>query len=164
MNIERSNHVEVKIHPFIGCCFVDRFAGLCFTQRSCNTRPQFGRHHGHADQRRRIHTNRRGSHLIAGSQTPTATFTPLPPTNTPTPTLSPTPIFTFTPLTPQISVSVATNCRAGPGKAYDRVGALLVGEFAQVVGRNPTGNYWYIRNPDSSTGFCWVWGEYATLS
>lgn len=102
--------------------------------------------------------------LIAGSQTPTTTFTPLPPTDTPTATLSPTPFFTSTPLKPQISVSVATNCRVGPGMAYDRVGALLVGEFAEVVGRNPTGNYWYIRNPDSSTGFCWLWGEYATVS
>jgi len=102
--------------------------------------------------------------LIAGSQTPTNTFTPLPPTDTPTATLSPTPVFTSTPLMPQISVSVATNCRVGPGKAYDRVGALLVGQFAEVVGRNPTGNYWFIRNPSSSTGFCWVWGEYATLS
>jgi hypothetical protein len=43
------------------------------------------------------------------------------------------------------------------------VGALLVGEVAEVVGRNAAGTYWYIRNPDSSTGFCWLWGEYATL-
>jgi len=95
------------------------------------------------------------------SATPTFTFTP---TNTPTQTLSPTPLFTLTPLIPQISVSIATNCRMGPGKVYDRVGALLVGEVAEVVGHDLAGNYWYIRNPDSSTGFCWVWGEYATLS
>ena len=95
------------------------------------------------------------------SATPTFTFTP---TSTPTQTLSPTPLFTLTSLIPQISVSVATNCRVGPGKVYDRVGALLVGEVAEVVGHNLAGNYWYIRNPDSSTGFCWVWGEYATLS
>jgi hypothetical protein len=44
------------------------------------------------------------------------------------------------------------------------VGALLIGEIAEVVGRNPTGNYWYIRNPDQSNGFCWLWGEYATLT
>jgi len=96
-----------------------------------------------------------------GSGSPTATFTQ---TLTPTATLSPTPIFTSTPSTPQITVSVATNCRVGPGKAYDRVGALLVGEFAEVSGMNPTGDYWYIRNPDSDNGFCWLWGQYATLS
>ena len=102
--------------------------------------------------------------VIADSQTPTSTVTPLPPTDTPSPTLSPTPIFTLTPPFPQISVSVATNCREGPGKVYDRVGALLVGQVVQIYGRNSAGTYWYIRNPNSSTGFCWVWGEYATLS
>jgi hypothetical protein len=84
------------------------------------------------------------------------------PTFTPTVTLSPTPIFTSTPAIPQIVVTVATNCRVGPGKIYDRIGALLVGEVAEVYGMNPTGEYWYIRNPDAD-GYCWVWGEYATL-
>jgi hypothetical protein len=59
---------------------------------------------------------------------------------------------------------VATNCRTGPGKIYDRVGALLVGEVAEVIGRNANGNYWYIRNPRQSNGFCWLWGEYATVT
>jgi len=101
---------------------------------------------------------------ISNSETPSPTFTPLPPTDTPTPTVSPLPLFTSTPLTPQISVSVATNCRIGPGKIYDRVGALLVGDVAQIYGRNSDGTYWYIRNPNSATGFCWLWGEYATVS
>jgi len=98
---------------------------------------------------------------ITGLGSPTPTLTP---TFTPSPTLSPTPLFTSTPLVPQITVSVATNCRTGPGKAYDRVGALLVGEMAQVFGQDPTGRYWYIRNPDSGAEFCWLWGEYATLT
>jgi len=102
--------------------------------------------------------------LITNSETPTLTYTPLPPTDTPTPSLSPTPLFTSTPLTPQITVSVPTNCRAGPGKIYDRMGALLVGDVAQVYGRNSAGTYWYIRIPNSATVFCWLWGEYATLS
>jgi hypothetical protein len=95
--------------------------------------------------------------------TPTATLTPIfiP---TPTGTLTPSPIFTFTPAVPQISVSVATNCRTGPGKVYDRVGTLLVGQVAEVVGRDYTGNYWFIRNPNQSGGFCWLWGEYATVT
>jgi len=98
---------------------------------------------------------------IVNSQVPT--LTPLP-TLSPTVTLTPTPVFTVTPLIPQISVSVNTNCRVGPGKVYDRVGALLVGEVSEVVGRDPTGNYWYIYNPDQNNGFCWLWGEYATLT
>jgi hypothetical protein len=43
-------------------------------------------------------------------------------------------------------------------------GALLVGETAQVYGRDPTGRYWYIRNPESGSEYCWVWGEYATIT
>lgn len=95
--------------------------------------------------------------------TPLPTFT-LTPSPSPTITLTPTPIFTATPSVPVISVSVPTNCRVGPGKAYDRVGALLVGEFTQVYGRNLTGNYWYVANPDVAGGSCWLWGEYATLA
>jgi hypothetical protein len=101
---------------------------------------------------------------IASSPTATLTLTPEPPTLTPTTTLSATPLLPLTPGVPMISVSLATNCRAGPGKVYDPKGSLLVGEMAEVVGRDPTGNYWYIRNPDQANGFCWVWGEYATIS
>lgn len=90
---------------------------------------------------------------------PTPTLEP----PTPTASLSPTPEFTPTPTVPLITVSVATNCRVGPGRIYDRVGALLVGEVAEVIGRDAAGNYWYIRNPDRPDGFCWLWGEYATL-
>ena len=84
------------------------------------------------------------------------------PTFTPTVVLSQTPIFTATPAIPLITVSVDTNCRFGPGKVYDFTGALLVGEVAEVYGMDPTGNYWYIRNPDGD-GYCWVWGEYASV-
>jgi len=100
--------------------------------------------------------------LPAASETPTSTSTPEPPTLTPTQTFTATLSVTFTPLVPQISVSVPTNCRKGPGKIYDLEGALLVGEIAQVYGRDPTGKYWYIPNPDAKGQFCWVWGEYAT--
>jgi hypothetical protein len=104
------------------------------------------------------------SPTLESTPTATATFTPEPPTATATPTETPTPTFTPTPLVPLISVSVNTNCRNGPGKVYNMQGALLVGEVAQVYGRDPTNNYWYIRNPDSGAEFCWVWGEYATLT
>lgn len=99
--------------------------------------------------------------IIMATDTPSSTFTP---TLTPTETVTPSPVFTATPLVPQISVSVATNCRVGPGKAYDRVSALLVGELAEVVGRDPSANYWLIRNPESGPEFCWLWGEFATLT
>lgn len=96
----------------------------------------------------------------------TATFTSAPetPTLTLEPTLSATPDFTSTPAIPLISVSVDTNCRTGPGVIFERVGILLVGETAEIVGREPKGEYWYIRNPDEDPEFCWIWGEYATIS
>jgi hypothetical protein len=107
---------------------------------------------------------------VTPSVTSTLTFTAESPTSTSTETLTPTQTltatlaFTPTPLIPLISVSTPTNCRNGPGKVYGMEGALLVGEVAEVVGRDPTGNYWYIRNPDSEARFCWVWGKYATLT
>ena len=94
---------------------------------------------------------------------PTLTFTPEPPTLIPTETPTATLAIAPTSIVPLISVSVNTNCRIGPGRIYDRVGALLVGETAEVYGRNSTGEYWYIRNPDPGAEFCWLWGEYATL-
>jgi hypothetical protein len=44
------------------------------------------------------------------------------------------------------------------------VGALLVGQTVQVYARDPTGDYWYIRNPSPPPQFCWVWGQYATIT
>ncbi len=87
-----------------------------------------------------------------------------PSSQTSTETATPTLYFTPTPFLPQISVSVATNCRVGPGKIYDQVGALPVGKTVQVYARDPSGMYWYIKNPDSSGEYCWVWGEYATVT
>ena len=107
---------------------------------------------------------RQTQEVLNNPPTATFTFTPETPTLTPEPTSSPTPDFTETPSTPQISVSVDTNCRTGPGAVFERVGILLVGETADIVGREPKGEYWYIRNPDLGTEFCWVWGEYATIS
>lgn len=98
--------------------------------------------------------------------TPTFTLPSEPPTITltPTETVIPSPFPTATSSVTLISVSVPTNCRIGPGRVYSRQGALLVGETAEVFGRDPSNNYWYIRNPDKPNDFCWVWGEYATLT
>jgi hypothetical protein len=97
---------------------------------------------------------------------PAATFTasPPPPSLTPLPSPTAAPEFTATPEIPLISVSVATNCRAGPGVLYEQVDVLPVGETAEIVGREPKGEFWYIRNPDQSPEFCWVSGKYATIS
>ena len=99
------------------------------------------------------------------SQTASPTVTPVP-SETPTVTLTPTQVIIAspTPILPTISVSVPTNCREGPGKDYRIEGALLVGEIAQVLARDPSGDYWQIPNPDEPGDLCWVWDGYATLS
>jgi hypothetical protein len=102
--------------------------------------------------------------VINNPATATWTLAPETPTLTLEPTLSETPDFTATSTTPMISVSVDTNCRVGPGAIYERVGILLVGETAEIVGREPKGEFWLIRNPDTGPEFCWVWGEYATIT
>ena len=95
-----------------------------------------------------------------GGDVPTATDAPA---DTPTATLTPEPSETPTQSIPIISVSVDTNCRIGPGNIYSYAGGLVVGEEAEVIARDPSGNYWYIENPDSPGSYCWVWGEYATI-
>jgi len=95
---------------------------------------------------------------------PTLTAT-LSPTVTLSPTLTLTPTITLTATleVPMVSVSVNTNCRTGPDKIYDNIGALMVGEQAEVVGQTTGGNYWIIKNPDAN-GTCWLWGQYATVA
>jgi hypothetical protein len=85
------------------------------------------------------------------------------PEQTFTPSFSPTSAATFTLSKVNISVSVDTNCRRGPGQVYDYIGGLMVGETTEVIAKDPTGRYWYISNPDGP-GFCWVWTEYATIT
>ena len=62
-----------------------------------------------------------------------------------------------------ITVSADTNCRSGPGKEYDNLGALLANESAEITGKNTATNYWIIKNPDHD-GICWLWGKYATVT
>ena len=104
-----------------------------------------------------IETLRAGGVMQA---TPVFTATPV---DTPTPTMTPLPTDTPTPTIPLVSVSVDTSCRSGPGKVYDYLGALLVGETAQVVGKRTSHNYWIIKNPDAG-GNCWLWGQYASIN
>ncbi len=82
---------------------------------------------------------------------------------TQTASLTPQPTASFTPEVPMVIVSSETNCRTGPGTAYDIVGVLKVGETAQVTGRDSSGGSWIIRNPDGA-GDCWLWAQYATVT
>lgn len=94
-------------------------------------------------------------------QQPSTTAQPSPTTE-----ISSTPEPSFTPTlgAPKIKVSVDTNCRTGPGKVYDFIGALVVGQEADVVAL-PIDNrdYVVIQNPNAP-GKCWLWTEYATIT
>ncbi len=100
--------------------------------------------------------------IVTTSISSTDTPEEIPPSPT-VESLTPTSTCTSTPEGVFISVSVDTRCRTGPGQDYEQVGALLVGETAEVIGRYPPANYYIIANPDGS-GVCWLWGEYATLT
>ncbi len=87
---------------------------------------------------------------------------PAPPDGDATPTATLTLVTTGTDAAPIVSVSMDTNCRTGQGAAFDYVGALMVGETAEVLARDTSGHFLYIRNPDGD-GYCWIWDEYATI-
>lgn len=102
-----------------------------------------------------------GTFAAMSTNTPEFTFTP---SVTLEPTLTPTPTSTFTPNTLMVSVSVETNCRSGPGKAYDILGVLPAGQPAEVVGHSTSTDNWIIKLPSKPSVTCWIWSQYATVS
>jgi hypothetical protein len=95
--------------------------------------------------------------------TRTAEFT-LTASLTPTPSHTSTATFTLTPTIPMVSVSSLTNCRSGPGAAYEILGGLKVGETAEVVGRGASNDFWIIKLPSNPAITCWLWGQYASVT
>lgn len=99
--------------------------------------------------------------IAAVTDTPALTATP---SETPLPSLTPTPSVTPSPLAPIVSVSGNTNCRTGNATVYDLVFIMMVGQTAEVVGRDAYGQYWVIQDPSHPTRSCWLWGHYATVA
>ncbi len=85
---------------------------------------------------------------------------------TDTATLTPTVTNTPTPQVAMIYVSGNTNCRVGQGTEFDWLVTLSQGSQAEAVAVENTQEYpyWYIRRPDQTGSFCWLWGKYATPS
>lgn len=98
---------------------------------------------------------------IALSQSPTPSFTP-PPTLTSTPAFTSTPSSTSTPAYPYVTLSQSTNCRTGPAKNFELLDTFYPGQTIEVIAKDPFGEYWYVRSPNTPTLFCWMWGYYAT--
>ncbi len=80
-----------------------------------------------------------------------------------TPT-SPTQGLPSTPAPVRVRVSVATNCRTGPGEAYPEVSGFQVGQVANVVGRSKDKLYWIIQDPNQRGQLCWLWGRFAAVT
>ncbi len=101
---------------------------------------------------------------------PSSTGTGLPFMAATTPSLTSTPIQTTTVTvtatysTPMLTVRESTNCRTGPGEAYQVVFTYLSGKKLQIVGRYDPGNYWLVKSNESPTGACWLWGEYVDVT
>lgn len=115
--------------------------------------------------------------LVAGSMTAVAqevglTMTYLaPPTETPTATatLTQTPTLTEAPtLTPTVQVVMLqitgnTNCRRGASTYFPVITTFSAGTLLEVLGRNPAGDYFYVRQPEQNGQACWIWDEFATV-
>lgn len=91
------------------------------------------------------------------------TLTALAPTSTPESAATTAPPVTETPSRVIVTVSANTNCRSGPGVVYEIIGALTVGQQAEVVGQNSSAGYWIINNP-TGPGTCWLWEEHTTIT
>lgn len=73
------------------------------------------------------------------------------------PVASPAPVNTSTPTTPIAwPISVAVNCRVGPGTQWGANSSLNLGQTAEIVGKSADGMWWYVKDPNSPGSFCWV--------
>jgi SH3-like domain-containing protein len=85
-------------------------------------------------------------------------------TRTITSTVGPTSTITPTYSVPLLKLTEQTNCRTGPGLSYDILFAYVKGVTREIIGYYPKENYWLVKAPDSITGECWIWGEYAEIT
>jgi hypothetical protein len=65
---------------------------------------------------------------------------------------------------PILTVRESTNCRTGPGEAYEVVVTYLTGKELEIVGRYDPGNFWLVKSNESPTGTCWLWGEFVEVT
>ena len=84
------------------------------------------------------------------------------PANTSTPTATAT--VTNMPDPPTLSVSVSTDCYAGPSTHYGFVITIYPGTTVTVTGKDPGDNYWIIDVPGYPGTLCWLSGQYASVS
>jgi len=65
---------------------------------------------------------------------------------------------------PMLTLREQTNCRNGPGQDYDILFAYVKGVKREIIGYYPQENWWLVKAPESATGECWIWGEFADVT
>ena len=80
------------------------------------------------------------------------------PSDTTSPTATSTPTFVPTPTVAGVHVYVPerVNVRSGPGTYYEKVGVLVAGQIAAVVGRTSFGEWIAIQYPEGTSDIRWV--------
>ena len=96
---------------------------------------------------------------VTSTSSPRATPTPAV-TGSPETTASQTPTYSA----PMVTVQEATNCRTGPGEEYEIILTYLTGKELEIVGRYDPGNFWLVKESESSTGTCWLWGGFVEVT
>lgn len=91
-----------------------------------------------------------------------AAANPLPTQTTAPAALAPTSTAATTVSKPQVSASNGLNVRSGPGTDYLIVGSLASGETADIIAKNPEGDWWQVTLPAGGTG--WVYGPLVQTS
>ena len=86
---------------------------------------------------------------VAPTLTETAT---LPPTETPTKEIV------------SLTLSGNTNCRKGASTYFPVIVTFPAGSVVEVLARNPANDYFFVRAPESETGGCWIWKEFASFT
>jgi hypothetical protein len=98
----------------------------------------------------------------------TATQTEVVPTPTPTVTATETRISTSTatatPEPPIAEVGRESNCRIGPGGAYDLVATYQTGQMLEVVAKDLGGGYWFVKNPEKPEEQCYLLANNITIT
>ncbi len=91
-------------------------------------------------------------------------FEALHPSETPTPTVTATPVYSPTPDKVTVTVNKDTYCRVGTSSLFKSVFYAEAGTVLEVIARNPTNDSYYVVNPNQSFSFCWLYGEFTTIS
>ncbi len=64
----------------------------------------------------------------------------------------------------QLTTTANLNVRSGPGTNYDILGVLLLGQQAEIIGRNQDATWWQIKFAGAKQGFGWVSAQFAQAS